>query len=112
MASYFPEAENFNGSDTDMCSDVAGSSSSGSGDLFELLDRSNIPYFYSFPLIALLATILDVSVTTIPILLFGASYVIMHKVYCRCSSRSHATHNFVVLSLCLAKDDREMYKDL
>ena len=33
-ASYFPEAGNLIGSNTDMCSDVAGPSSSGSGDLF------------------------------------------------------------------------------
>ena len=38
MASYFPEAENVNGSNADMCSDVAGPSSSGSGHLFELSD--------------------------------------------------------------------------
>ena len=42
MALYFPEAGNLNGSNVDMCSDVAGLSSSGSGDLFELSDRSNI----------------------------------------------------------------------
>ena len=35
MPSYFPEAENFNGR-----SDVAGPSSVGSGDLFELSDKS------------------------------------------------------------------------
>ena len=40
MASYFPEAGNLNGSNADMCSDVAGPSISGSGDLFELSDRS------------------------------------------------------------------------
>ena len=49
MASYFPEAGNLNGSNADMCSDVAGPSSSGSGDLFELSDRSNTTYFYYFP---------------------------------------------------------------
>ena len=41
MASYFPEAGNLNGSNTEMCYDVAGPSSSGSGDLFELSDRSD-----------------------------------------------------------------------
>ena len=41
MASYFPEEGNLNGRNTDMCSDVAGPSSSGSGDLFELSERSN-----------------------------------------------------------------------
>ena len=40
MASYFPEAGNLNGSNANMCSDVAEPSSSGSGDLFELSDRS------------------------------------------------------------------------
>ena len=41
MASYFPEAGNLNGRNDDMCSDVAGPSSSSSGDLFEISDRSN-----------------------------------------------------------------------
>ena len=41
MASYFPTAGNLNGSNADMCSDVAGPSSSGLGDLFEISDRSN-----------------------------------------------------------------------
>ena len=49
MASYFPEAENFNDTNADMCSDVAGPSISGSGDLFELSDWSNSKYFYYFP---------------------------------------------------------------
>ena len=34
------------------------------------------------PLLALLAAILDLSVTTTPILAFGACYVTMHKVFC------------------------------
>ena len=50
MASCFPEAGNLNGSNTDMCSDVAEPSSRGSGDLFELSDRSNETIiFYYFP---------------------------------------------------------------
>ena len=51
VASYFPEAGNVNGGNADMCSDVAGPSSSGSGDLFELSDRSNetTVLFYYFP---------------------------------------------------------------
>ena len=49
MASYFPEAGNLNGKNADMCSVVANPSSSGSGDLFEPSDRSQIPYFYYFP---------------------------------------------------------------
>ena len=76
----FPLAENLN---ADMCSDMAGPSSSGSGDLFELSDRSNTMHRYSdfLPLLALLDTILDLTVTITTILSFGACYVIMHKVY-------------------------------
>ena len=40
MVSYFPEAGNLNGSNADVCSDVAGPSSSSLGNLFELSDRS------------------------------------------------------------------------
>ena len=40
MESYFPEARNLKGSNAEMCSDVAGPSSNGSGDLVGLLDRS------------------------------------------------------------------------
>ena len=40
------------------------------------------PFLLLFlPLLALLAVILDLSMTTTPILPFGACYVIMHKVY-------------------------------
>ena len=49
MASHLPEAENLIGSNADMCSDVTGLSSSGSGDLFELSDRSNIYMHYNPP---------------------------------------------------------------
>ena len=41
MASYFPEARNLIDSNADMCSNVGGPSSNGSGDLFELSDKSN-----------------------------------------------------------------------
>ena len=41
MMLYFPEVGNSYGSNTNMCSDVAGPLSSGLGDLFELSDRSN-----------------------------------------------------------------------
>ena len=55
-----------------MCSDVAGPWSSGSGDLYELFDRSNETSILLFPpLLALLAAILDLSVTTTPILPSG-----------------------------------------
>ena len=48
-ASYFPEEGN--GSNADMCSGVAGPSSSASrGDLFELSDRSNETIILLFPL--------------------------------------------------------------
>ena len=75
MASYFPNARNLKGSNADMCSDVAGPSSCGSGDLFEVSDRSNNtqdPVLLLFPpLLALLAAILDLGVTTTPILSSG-----------------------------------------
>ena len=46
------------------------------------LDLALDPVLLLFPpLLALLAAILDLSVTTTPILPFGAYYVIMHKVY-------------------------------
>ena len=88
MASYFPEAGNLNSSNTDMCPDVAGPSSSGSGDLFEVsyrlfhLDLALDPVLLLFPtLLALLAAILDLNLTTTPILPFKACNVIMYKVY-------------------------------
>ena len=50
LASYFPEARNSNSSNADTCSDVAGPSSSGSGDLFCLtLDLALDPALYYFP---------------------------------------------------------------
>ena len=70
MASYFPEAENLNGINTDVCFGVAGPSSNGSGDLFELTDRSNEAIILLFPsLSALLAAILDFSVTALTLIL-------------------------------------------
>ena len=78
MVLYFPEARNLNGSNADMCSDVAGPSSSSSGDLFELSDKlsETISLLFS-PLQALEAAILDLSVNTS----FGACFIIIHKVY-------------------------------
>ena len=78
MGSFFPEAGNSNGSNAGMCSDVAGLLSTGSGDLFELSDRSNKtdPVVFS-PLLALLVAILDLIVATTPILPFRACYVII-----------------------------------
>ena len=49
MASYISEAGNLNGIYAYVCSDVAKPSSSGSGDFFDLPDRSNTTYFYDFP---------------------------------------------------------------
>ena len=63
-----------------MCSDLAGPSSSGSGDLFELSDRLNKTDPESLNR-ARMGGILDLGVTASPILPFGACYVIMHKVY-------------------------------
>ena len=40
MASYFPDAGKLNGSNADMCFDVTGPSMCGSGDSFEISDRS------------------------------------------------------------------------
>ena len=72
MQSYFSEAGDLNGSNADMCFDVAEPSSSGSGDLFEVSDRSNESFILLFlPLLSLLATILDLSATTTPILPSG-----------------------------------------
>ena len=44
VASHFPEAGN-----ADMCPDVAEPVGSRSGDLFELLDKSNTTFFYYLP---------------------------------------------------------------
>ena len=81
MASYYPEAENFNGSNAGMCSDVARPSSSGLG-AFLTWDLALDPVLLLFsPVLEQPATILDSSVTTTPILPFGECYVSKHKVY-------------------------------
>ena len=49
VESYFSEAGNLNGRNADMCSDVAGPSSSHSRNLFELSGGSNTTYFYYLP---------------------------------------------------------------
>ena len=76
-ASYFPEARNLNGSNADICSDVAGHRvaaraiclSSQIGQIKLLI----LYFYYVFPpLLALLAAILDLSVATTPMLPFGA----------------------------------------
>ena len=82
MASYFPQAGNLNGSNDDMCSDVAGPSSSGSSDSFELSDMSNEAIILLFPpLLALLAAILDFERDYNSHIAFGACYVNMYKAY-------------------------------
>ena len=68
MTTFFPEAVKLNGSNADMYSYVALPSRSGSCDLFDLSDRSNKTDPES---LGLLAAILDLSVNTTPILLFG-----------------------------------------
>ena len=74
MASYFPEVGNLNGSNADICSDVAGPSSSGSGNLFELPDWSN-------ETIILLFSPLHFGFEHNSHTAFGTCYVITHKVY-------------------------------
>ena len=82
MVSYFPEVENLNGSNADMCSDVGGLSSGGSGDLFDFGSSSRSRTFTFFPpLLALMAAILDLSMAKTPRLPFGACYIRMHKIY-------------------------------
>ena len=85
MALYFPEVGNLNGSNANMCSNVAGSWSSSSGDLFELSDRSNETIILLF--LPLLAAILDLSMTTTPILPLGrATTSCIRSVECRNNS--------------------------
>ena len=85
MASYFSEAGNLNGSNADMCSYAAGPSSSGSGDLLRSgfqIDQRSCAFTIS-PITSTTGHHRCLSVTTTPILTFGASYVIMHiKIYC------------------------------
>ena len=77
MAQYYPEAENLNGINADICSYVAGPSSSGWSDLFSRAYRSrNFPFSPTAN-----TTRHPGSVTTSPILPFGACYIVMHKVY-------------------------------
>ena len=64
-----------------MCSDVAGHWVAAWA-ISLTLDLALDPALLLFPpLLALLAAILDLSMTISPILRFGACYVIMHKVY-------------------------------
>ena len=78
MASYFPEVGNLNSSNAGLCSDVAGPTSSGSGDLFEFQIALDHVLLLFPSLLAILAAILDLSMTTMP---FWACYIIMRKVY-------------------------------
>ena len=49
MASFFPETGNLNGSNADMCSDVAGPSSNSSGDCLSSQIGQMKLLFYYFP---------------------------------------------------------------
>ena len=81
IALYFLKAENLNSSNADMCSDVAGLRVAAQA-ISLTLDLSLDPLLLLFPPpLALLATILDLSKTTTPILPVKACFVIMHKVY-------------------------------
>ena len=82
MVLYFLEAGNLNGSSADICSDMAGLSSIAARVNCLTLDVARDPVLLPFPpLLALLAAILALSMTTTPILPFKACYIIMHKVY-------------------------------
>ena len=70
MASYFPEAGYLNGRNSDMCSDVAGPSSS-SGNKFEISDGSNTTCFYYLPTASTTGCHLGFKLTTAPVLPFG-----------------------------------------
>ena len=61
----FPKAENLNGGSADTCSDVSEPSSSGLGDFQIALDPVLL-LFLPHVQIALLAAILDLSMTTLP----------------------------------------------
>ena len=82
MTSYFPEAGNLNGSNADISSDVAGPSRSGSGDMFELSDRSNKTYIYNSPTTNTTGRHLELERDYNSHTAFAPCYVIMHKVYC------------------------------
>ena len=67
---FFPEVGNLNGSNAYMCSDVSLPQPPGRLTLDPALDP-----------VLLLAAVLDLNVTTTPILPLRASYVIRHKFY-------------------------------
>ena len=75
MASYFPEAGNLNRSNAEM----AGPSSSGSGDLFELSDRSNETIS---PTTSSTGRHLGFERDYNSHTAFRTCYVIIHKAYC------------------------------
>ena len=81
MALYFTEVGNFNDSNAHKCSDVAGPSSSGSGDLLELSDRSNTTYFYYFSTTGTTGIHLGFERDYNYHTAFRGVSVIMHKVY-------------------------------
>ena len=78
----FLRSGKFKGRNAYMCSDVAASSSTGSGDF--VCSFRKVKYYVLllfFPLPSLMASILDLSVTIATILPFGACYVIIHEVH-------------------------------
>ena len=77
----FSVAGNLNGSDADMCCDVTGPSSSGSGDLFDFGSSSRSRTFTIFPTTSTAGRHLGFERDYICKLPFVACYVIMHKVY-------------------------------
>ena len=81
MTSYFPEAGNLKGSNADIFSDVTGPSSHGLDDCLSFQIGLDPVLLLFPPLLGLLGAILDLHMTSTPILPFGAFYLIMHKVY-------------------------------
>ena len=87
MASYFPEAANLNGSNADICSDVAGPWISGSGNLFELSDHRSRTFIISPSLVLVTGRHLGFERDYNYHTAFRAYYVIVHEVY-HCAGKS------------------------
>ena len=80
MASYFPEARNLNESNGDICSDVAGPSISGSGDLFGFQIDHRSRTFTIFPTTRTTGRHLGIQRDYNYHTVFRACYAIMQKV--------------------------------
>ena len=78
MASYFHEAGNLNGCNADMCSDMTGPSSSGSGALFDFGYSSRSRTFTISHTTSTTGRHLGFERDYKSILPFGARYVIVH----------------------------------